>query len=34
MRTKYRRFRVWQENPFHYAMNEEETHRCCNCNRE
>ncbi|MBQ9650018.1 MAG: DUF3667 domain-containing protein [Prevotella sp.] len=31
---KYRRFRVWQENPFQYAMNEEETHRCCNCGHE
>ena len=31
---KYRRFRAWQENPFHYVMNEEETHRCCNCDRE
>ena len=31
---KYRRFRAWQENPFRYAMNEEETHRCCNCDCE
>ena len=34
MKMKYRRFRAWQENPFRYAMNEEETHRCCNCDRE
>lgn len=34
MRTKYRRFRAWQENPFRYAMNQEETHRCCNCDCE
>ena len=34
MRMKYWRFRAWQENPFRYAMNEEESHRCCNCNRE
>lgn len=31
---KYRRFRAWQEKPFRYAMNEEETHRCCNCDYE
>lgn len=30
----YKRFRAWQENPFHYAMNEEELHPCSNCNRE
>ena len=34
MRVKFRRFRAWQENPFCYAMNKEETHRCCNCDCE
>ena len=31
---KYKRFRAWQENPFRYAMNEEQTHCCHNCNCE
>lgn len=34
MRMKYKRFRAWQEKPFRYAMNEEDTHRCCNCDCE
>ena len=34
MKERYRRFRAWQEQPFRYAMNEKETHRCCNCDRE
>ena len=31
MIMNYKRFRVWQENPFRYTMNEEELHRCTNC---
>ena len=34
LKEKYRRFRNWQINPFHYGELDGETHRCCNCDQE
>lgn len=34
IKERYRRFRAWQESPFHYAMQEGEAHCCRNCGHE
>ena len=34
LKEKYRRFRNWQINPFHYGELDGETHRCSNCGQE